>query len=132
MSSPQLHDQISARQHGLATWPVDEQHERSAATNQPRLGFGSRARRSAIAVAIAAGIATGTAASLTSGGQTPGGSAQSSGATAMQVPHVGATSASFVRRVRTLEAAGYLDYACAVHGELMFNPRLHRYVTVPA
>jgi hypothetical protein len=56
----------------------------------------------------------------------------SAAATTMVAPHVGATSASFVHRIRALEAAGYRDVLCQVHGELLFNPRRHRYVTVRA
>lgn len=125
MSSPQLHTQISPRQH-LATQLVDGQHEPSTASNPPRRGFASRARRSAIAIAIAAGSAA-----ILASGPYMDASAQLTAASAMSAPHVGATSASFVRRILALEAAGYLDYSCAVHGEQMFNPRLHRYVTVP-
>jgi hypothetical protein len=40
--------------------------------------------------------------------------------------HTGATSASFVRRIRKLESEGYVEVACRVDGDLMFNPRTHR------
>ena len=100
------------------------------ATNAPRRGAAFRARRSATALAIAAAVATGSAAVLTSADHTPDAAAQSKAGTAMQPLHVGATSASFAGRIRTLQAAGYVEVACAVHGDLMFNARLHRYVTV--
>jgi hypothetical protein len=132
MSSPQLHNQISARQHDDAIQPVHEQHEPSVSSNPPRRGAASRARRSALAVAIAAGIATGSAAILTSAGHTSKATAQSSARHTMQAPHVGATSVSFVRRFRELEAAGYVEVACQVDGALMFNPRFHRYEMVQA
>ena len=93
----------------------------------------TRVQRSAIAVAIAAGIATGSAVSLISPGPTPDVTAQMrAAATTVVASHVGATSASFVHRIRALEAAGYRDVLCEVHGELLFNPRRHRYVTVRA
>jgi hypothetical protein len=88
------------------------------------------ARRSATAIAIAVAVATGSAAVLTSADQTPDAAAQSNPGTATPALHVGATSASFARRIRTLEAAGYVEVACAVHGDLMFSRRLHRYVTI--
>jgi hypothetical protein len=48
------------------------------------------------------------------------------------VLHVGASSRSFVRRIRALEARGYIEVACKIDGDLMFNPRTHRYATVRA
>lgn len=130
MSSPHLHNQISARQHYVATDRAHAQHspEPSVASKRHRFGPASRARRSAIAVAVAAGIATGSAAIVTSAAQTTDASAQ----TAMQASRIGVTSASFVRRMRNLEAAGYVQVLCKVDGSLMFNPRTRRYATVRA
>ena len=44
--------------------------------------------------------------------------------------HVGATSRTFVARMRELEARGYVQIACTVTGALMFNPHTHRTVSV--
>jgi hypothetical protein len=46
--------------------------------------------------------------------------------------HVGATSRTFVARMRELEARGYVQIACTVTGALMFNPRINRIENVPA
>jgi hypothetical protein len=130
MSSPQLNNYLSAGQHDWASQLADTEREPSTASNSPRRGAASRTRRSVIAVAIASAVAIGSAAVLTSPVHTADATPQLSAGTAVQALHVGGTSASFVRRIRTLEAAGYVDVACAVHGDLMFNPQRHRYATV--
>ena len=40
--------------------------------------------------------------------------------------HVGATSHTFVAKMRGLEARGYVQIACTVTGALMYNPHTHR------
>jgi hypothetical protein len=46
--------------------------------------------------------------------------------------HVGATSRTFVARMRALETRGYVQVECLVKGALMFNPHTHRTVTLVA
>jgi hypothetical protein len=91
-----------------------------------------RGRRLAIAAALAAGIASGSAAIVTTDHPGDAAAQASSISTRAQALHVGATSASFVRRFRQLESAGYVEVACRIDGAMMFNPSTHRYVTVRA
>lgn len=109
MSSPQLHNQSTP----------------SRGTNV------SRGRRYAILAAIAASFASAGAGLATVVSDAPAATAHTlSGPVALPVPHGGATSSSFVRRMRALEAAGYVEVFCKVDGDLMLNPRTHRYLTV--
>ena len=85
------------------------------------------------ALVVAAGVGSGSAAIVASPGHTPEATAhRSSPALSAQVPSVGRTSNSFGRRLRALEASGYVEVACQIHGDLMFNARTHRFVTVRA
>jgi hypothetical protein len=87
----------------------------------------------AAALAVAAVAASGCAAIAALPSHTPAATAQSSGtAVSARVPHVGMTARSFVRRIRALEARGYVEVACKTDGDLMFNARTHRYETVRA
>jgi hypothetical protein len=90
-------------------------------------------RQIAVALAVAAGAATGCATVVAAPGH---GSAATTSISATAAParvlHVGHTSGSFVRRIRALEARGYVEIACKVDGALMFNPRTHRSETVKA
>jgi hypothetical protein len=44
--------------------------------------------------------------------------------------HAGATSRTFVARMRKLEARGYVQITCTTTGALMYNPHTHRTVNV--
>jgi hypothetical protein len=136
MFSPQLHTElIQVRHDEIAAGAVNEQQSRELddASKRPRRRPGSRGRRLAIAAAVAVGLASGSAAIVTDAGHTPQAAAHglSAGRAAREL-RVGETSNSFVRRIRALESRGYVEVACKVDGDLMFNPRTHRYVTVRA
>lgn len=128
MSSPHLHTpSIQVRPSERAARAVNEQQER------PRRLPALRTRRIAIAATVAIGLGSGAAAIVPSTSRAPQTISQGpSSALSTPVPRVGATSASFVRRIRLLEARGYVEVACQVDGDLMFNPRTHSYETVQA
>lgn len=90
-----------------------------------------RNRRIAIAATVAIGLGAGAAAIVPNTSRAPQTISQSPSSTLpTPVPHVRATSASFVRRVHLLEARGYVQIACKTDGDLMFNPRTRSYATV--
>ena len=128
MFSAQRSNELGAGQHDLAIQLSDDQRAPSAAGSAPRRGAASRARRCAIAVALATGVTTASTAILTSAGHSPDATAAAAAMQAPQ-PQVPGTTASYLHRMHTLEAAGYQEVACSVDGELLFNPVLHRYVT---
>jgi hypothetical protein len=133
MSSLHLYTESIARQRRMAAG-ADHQPLRTElhAGEGPRRGLTSRGRL-AVALAIAAGLGSGCAAVVGTPGHTPDATAHTlSIGPSAQVVGVGATSRSFVRRMRALEARGYVEVACLVDGDLMFNPRTHRYATVRA
>jgi hypothetical protein len=70
------------------------------------------ARRLAIALAVAAGVGAGSAALVPRAAYAPEATAQTPNT--MQAPHLRATSASFIRRHRKVEAAGYVQVSCRV------------------
>jgi hypothetical protein len=103
-----------------------------AAGRRPRRRLASRGRL-AVALAVAACAASGTAATVIGAGPSHVAAPQRlSAETSMPGLHTGATSASFARRIRTLERAGYVEVACRVDGDLMFNPHTRRYQLVRA
>ena len=136
MSSPQLHtESIQVRQDESAAETIFEQHARGARNTgeRRRRGPAVRGRRLAIAAALAVGVTSGIAAGGTSPSHLPATTAQGPGS-ALSTPalHVGATSATSVRRMRALEARGYVQITCQTDGYLMLNPRTHAYEMVRA
>jgi hypothetical protein len=136
MSSRQLHtEQSQLRQGEIAAESVHAKHspERRDARTRRQRGPAFRGRRLAIAVAAAVGVASGSAAIATVASHTQDASTPGLRAgTSAPALRVGETSSSFVSRIRALEARGYMDITCQVGGDLMFNPRTHRYETVRA
>jgi hypothetical protein len=134
MSSLHLYAESIARQRGI-TGRSDQtpaRNELHLAGERSRRGHTSRGRI-AVALAVAAGLGSGCAAVVGTPGHTANATAHTlSISPSAQVVHAGATSASFVRRIRALEARGYVEVACQVDGDLMFNPRTNRYATVRA
>lgn len=129
MSSPQLHTlSIQLRSDERAARAMNERQSPRLddAGKRPRRLRAFHSRRIAIAATVALGLGAGAAATVPSTrhadtiSQGPGGTS----------PHVAASSSSFVRRVRLLEARGYGKIACKTDGDLMFNPRTHSYETV--
>jgi hypothetical protein len=83
--------------------------------------------RLAVALAVAAGVGSGCGVIAATPARTPGATAPTQYTeAATHVLSVGRTSGSFVRRMRELEARGYVEVACRTDGALMFNPRTHR------
>jgi hypothetical protein len=107
------------------------QNELQGSARRPRRGFTSRGRLAA-ALAVAAVSASGAAIVTGVGHSQVTAPQRSSGQTSMPGLHTGATSASFARRIRKLESAGYVEAACRVDGDLMFNPHTGRYRLVRA
>jgi hypothetical protein len=136
MSSPQLHTpSIQVRHDERAAGAVNEQQSPrlNDTGKQARSRRASRSRRIAIATAVAIGLGAGAGAIVPSTSHAPETISQSrNSALPAPVPHLGATSASFVRRVGVLEARGYVQIACKTDGLLMFNPRTHSYEAVRA
>jgi hypothetical protein len=134
MSSPQLHTpSIQVRQDERAAKALNAQQSpplNDAGKRPPRRPT-SRSRRIAIATTVAIGLGAGIAAMGPSTSHAPETISRGpSSALSTRVPHVGVTSASFVRRVHALEARGYVEVACQVGGNLMFNPRTRSSKTV--
>lgn len=134
MSAAQLHTaSIDARPDQIPDETIPEQCARAARHTGERRWYGPalRRRRLAIAAAVAVGLTSGTAAIVASASTAPETIAQGS-RSALSTPalHAGATEAAFVRHIRVLEARGYVDVACQVGGDLMFNPRTHGYLKV--
>ena len=125
------HTQIGPSQ--IVAHAGDEQRSREANTagERPRRRPASRGRRVGIATAVAVALASGSAAMVTAGGHTAQltGHGTSAGIFA-PLRSVGETSSPFVHRFRALEAHGYVEVACMVDGELMFNPHTGRYAKV--
>ena len=93
---------------------------------RPRRRFTSPGRLP-VALAVAAGVASASVAIGTGPGPSHVAAPQRlSAEDSMPGLHTGATSASFVRRIRKLESEGYVEVACRVDGDLMLNPRTHR------
>jgi hypothetical protein len=86
-----------------------------------------RARQAAAAAAASLVLASAGVACASADSQAPVARATPPGAL-----HVGATSRTFVARMRELEARGYVQIACTVTGALMFNPHTHRTENVSA
>jgi hypothetical protein len=131
MFSPHPYNEMIARQRQIAA-QAQLPNELQASERRPRRRFTSRGRL-AVALAVAASVGSGCAAIAAAPRHTPAATThESSTGASAQVLHVGASSRSFVRRIRALEARGYIEVACKIDGDLMFNPRTHRYATVRA
>ena len=82
---------------------------------------------------VAVGVASGSAAIVAVSGNTPEATARGfSTETSARVFRVDQRFSSLERRIRHQEARGFVAIACALDGELMFNPLTHRYETVRA
>jgi hypothetical protein len=86
-----------------------------------------RARQAAAAAAAGLVLASASVGCASADPQAPVAPATPTGAL-----HVGATSRTFVARIRELEARGYVQIACTVTGALMLNPHTHRTESVSA
>ncbi len=136
MSAPQPHTEpTQVPQDEIATGLLHEQPSRelSDAPERPRRGPAFSGRRLAVAAAVAVGVASGCAGIVTASAHTAQSTAREvSTGTSAQVLSVADAFGSSQHQIRDLEARGYVDVACAIHGELLFNPHTHHYVTIKA
>lgn len=128
----QPHTQI--RQHATVApnGTQDQSPEPNAPAERPQRRPASRGRRAATAALVAVALASASAAIVTVAGHTPQSSAHALSAGSSAPLRVAATPNSFGRRLRALEAGGYVEVACMLHGDLMLNPHTHRYAKVQA
>jgi hypothetical protein len=88
----------------------------------------TRIRRGAVAAAASLILASASVACASADHR----QASAAGTLSPSALHVGATSRTFVTRMRGLEARGYVQIACTVNGALMFNPHTNRTESVLA